>query len=244
MLKIPSNKKNNSNGFTLIEIMMVVLVVGIMASLVQFNFNSNRPEERLKIESERFASIFDLAAEYGLLNNIEIGLILTDNSYQFLGYDGVRWSELVDQEMLALHNLPEGLEIKLSLEDLPIEEPLLFDTAAFIEQQTNEDDFSLDDKGDSKKSEDQLGSENADKDNSREQSENSDQRGSAHRKKRIPQVYLFSGGDISAFSLTFRFQEEIANDLDYDVNKVYRVTGLYSTPLTVEALGFSDTIDE
>lgn len=233
------NKKYSIAGFTLIEIMMVVLVVGIMASLVQFNFNSNRPEERLKVESERFASIFDLAAEYGLLNNIEIGLILTDNSYEFLGYDGVRWSELVDQDMLALYKLPEGLEVKLSLDDLPIDEPLLLDTSAFIEQQKKENDFSLDGQNEGK-----LDSENANNGESKGQKNTRDQRGSANQKKRIPQVYLFSGGDISAFSLTFSFQEEVANDLDFDVAKAYRVTGLYSTPLTIEALGFSGVIDE
>jgi len=239
MSKMHLNKKYSIAGFTLIEIMMVVLVVGIMASLVQFNFNSNRPEERLKVESERFASIFDLAAEYGLLNNIEIGLILTDNSYEFLGYDGVRWSELVDQDMLALYKLPEGLEVKLSLDDLPIDEPLLLDTSAFIEQQKKENDFSLDGQNEGK-----LDSENANNGESKGQKNTRDQRGSANQKKRIPQVYLFSGGDISAFSLTFSFQEEVANDLDFDVAKAYRVTGLYSTPLTIEALGFSGVIDE
>jgi len=238
MPKMLANKKYNIAGFTLIEIMMVVLVVGIMASLVQFNFNTNRPEERLKIESERFASIFDLAAEYGLLNNIDIGLILTNNSYQFLGYDGVRWSELVDQKMLALYNLPKGLEIKLSLDDLPIEEPLLFDTSAFIEQQKNEDDFSLDDRNNKK--DERITSENADKSMGNGENNTREQRGFGNRKKRIPQVYLFSGGDISAFSLTFSFQEALANELDFDVSKVYRVTGLYSTPLTIEALGFSN----
>lgn len=241
MSKMHLNKKYSIAGFTLIEIMMVVLVVGIMASLVQFNFNSNRPEDRLKIESERFASIFDLAAEYGLLNNIELGLVLTENSYEFLGYDGVRWSELVDQDMLALYKLPEGLEIKLSLDDLPIEEPLLFDTSAFVEKQKKEDDFTLDDENNNV---DGIDNNKANRQNNKGQRNSRNQRDSAKSKKRIPQVYLLSGGDISAFSLTFSFQEDVAIDLDFDVSKVYRVTGLYSTPLTIEALGFSGTVNE
>jgi len=241
MFILPKKSRQKSVGFTLIEIMMVILVVGIMASLVQFNFNSNRPEDRLKIESERFASIFDLAAEYGLLNNIELGLVLTENSYEFLGYDGVRWSELVDQDMLALYKLPEGLEIKLSLDDLPIEEPLLFDTSAFVEKQKKEDDFTLDDENNNV---DGIDNNKANRQNNKGQRNSRNQRDSAKSKKRIPQVYLLSGGDISAFSLTFSFQEDVAIDLDFDVSKVYRVTGLYSTPLTIEALGFSGTVNE
>ncbi len=190
-------------GFTLIEIMMVVLVVGIMASLVQFNFNTNRPEDRLKNASARFAGVFDLAAEYALLNNIEIGLIVTKNSYQFLGYDGVRWSDIPDQNAFMLYELPEGIEMTLALDDLPIEEPLLFNASAFTEQQEKDSELNVDEE-------------------------------TTPQKKRIPQVYLLSGGDISAFSLTFHLPEQLAIELDLKQALAYRVTGLYSTPLTIE----------
>jgi general secretion pathway protein H len=227
MMLLPMLKHNR--GFTLLEVMMVIVVVGIMASLVQFNFNSNRPEDLLKRASERFVAVFDVASEYALLNNVEIGLIISDNSYQFLGYDGVRWSEVPEQPLFALYNLSEGLIMTLKLDDLPIEEPLLFDAAAYVEQQKSSEDTSpssidcADEKTDKKANDNCDNETNSATDNAR-----------AALKKRIPQVYILSGGDISAFSLNFSLSNEALFSLDLEQAITYRVSGLYSTPLKIE----------
>lgn len=128
-------------GFTLIEVMVVIVVIGLMASLVQFNFAGNKTADLLKYESAKFAAIFEVAAEYGMLNNIELGLIVKENSYQFLGYDGTKWSPVPNQNWDADVQLPEEVISILELDDLPIEEPLLFDTDTFIEK--DENDFTL-----------------------------------------------------------------------------------------------------
>ena len=185
-------------GFTLIEVMLVIALIGVMVTVVQFNVSGNEPEETLKKTSARFAGIFDIAAEYGLLNNVELGLLIDKDSYQFLGYDGVKWSELPENEMFASTTLPENVEMILQLDDLPIEEPLLFDSKVF---QNEDDEFDPDEE-----------------------------------KKLIPQVYLLSGGDITPFSLTFKYIDSanIAPDI------AYRVTGIYTTPLTIEGPTLED----
>lgn len=192
-----------SKGFTLIEVMVVVAIIGVVATLVQFTFAGNRPEDVLKESSARFAAIFEVASDYGMLNNIELGVLIQKNSYQFLGYDGTAWTEIPQQNWLNIVELPEGVEITVSLEDLPIEEPLLFDANTFIEK--DEDDFTL---------------------LSKEEQE----------KKVIPQIYILSGGDITPFSLTFQFSElspqALADDTVTDFS--YKVTGIYSVPLTIE----------
>ena len=124
-------KNRYLQGFTLIEVMLVVVLIGVMASVIQFNVGSNGPDEKLKQASARFAGVFDLAAEYSMLNNLELGLYIEDNQYRFLGYDGVRWTELTDNPILANHPLGKEIEISLQLEDLPIEEAQLFDASTF-----------------------------------------------------------------------------------------------------------------
>jgi len=200
MLKSLKQIRSTHRGFTLIEVMVVVVLIGIIASLVQFNFAGKRPEDILKQESLRFAAIFEVAAEYGMLNNIELGLVIKKDSYQFLGYDGTQWTEIPEQDWQADVTLPEEVEISLELDDLPIEEPMLFDADTFKEK--DEEDFSL---------------------LSKEEQE----------KKIIPQVYILSGGDLSPFSVTFRLTEEMAY-LDEFEELAYRVTGIYSIPLTIE----------
>jgi general secretion pathway protein H len=128
-------------GFTLIEVMLVIVLIGVMISAVQFSFSSSKPEQILQQQSARFAGIFDVAAEYGMLNNVELGLFIEENTYQFLGYDGVKWSSIVDNALFDIYTLPEGIEFSLELEDLPIDEPLLFDSTLLIANE-EDDEFS------------------------------------------------------------------------------------------------------
>ncbi|MBA6392249.1 type II secretion system minor pseudopilin GspH [Colwellia sp. BRX10-3] len=192
----PKQQYRLQQGFTLIEVMLVIVLIGVMVSAVQFTFSGNKPEQLLEQNSARFAGIFDVAAEYGLLNNVELGLFIEKNSYQFLGYDGVSWSPIADNPLFEVYTLPEGIEITLQLDDLPIEEPLLFDSALLINED-EADDFTDDPK----------------------------------QKKIIPQVYMLSGGDITPFSLTFSLAEFA---FDGDENISFKVSGIYTTPLTIE----------
>lgn len=194
-----------TKGFTLLEVLIVIALIGLIVSSVQFNFSGKRPEDTLKKVSYQFADRFESAANYGLLNNIELGLYIDKTSYRFLGYDGVKWSDIPEQAWLASQMLPEGVTFKLSLDDLPIDEPLLFDSSVFKTQ--DEEYLSFNAIEDAKKSE--------------------------KEKLLFPQVYILSGGDITPFSLTFEFIEDASlyDDLE---RLAYRVTGIYSTPLTIE----------
>ena len=198
-LKTSNALASKNSGFTLIEVMVVVVLIGLMASLVQFNFSGSKPEDKLQHESVRFAAIFEVAAEYGMLNNIELGLIVRKDSYQFLGYDGSQWAEIPELDWDTTITLPEEIVLSIELDDLPIEEPLLYNRDTFTEK--DEEDFTL---------------------LSREDQE----------KKIIPQVYILSGGDLTPFSVTFRIIEELADVAIEDL--AYRVTGIYSLPLTIE----------
>lgn len=199
----PSTTK--TKGFTLLEVLVVIALIGLIISKVQFNFSGKRPEDTLKKVSYQFTALFENAANYGLLNNVELGLYIDKSSYRFLGYDGIKWSEIAQQDWLATQELPEGVTLTLTLDDLPIEEPLLFDSSLFKDQ--NEEYLSFKAIEDAKKSE--------------------------QEKQLLPQVYILSGGDITPFSLTFHFTEEAS--LYDDLSELgYRVTGIYSTPLTIE----------
>lgn len=198
----------SNKGFTLIEVMVVIALIGVIATMVQLNFAGKRPEDKLKEESLRFAGVFETAANYGMLNNIELGLFIKENSYQFLGYDGEKWSEFTDQAWLMMHELPEGLTLKLALDDLPIEEPILFDSSAFTEQ--SNEYLSFDDI-------------------------------QAKKEKQItPQVYILSGGDITPFSLTFKYNDAATLAYADLADIAYRVTGIYDIPLTIEGPELTD----
>jgi general secretion pathway protein H len=155
--------------------------------------------------SAEFAMVFESAANYGLLNNMELGLYLDKESYRFLGYDGVKWSEVPLQDWLAPKKLPEGVTFTLALDDLPIEEPLLFESSVFKEKDEAYLSFEAIEEEKKAKKEKML----------------------------LPQVYILSGGDITPFSITFHFTED-ASRYDDLSDLAYRVTGIYSARLKVE----------
>jgi general secretion pathway protein H len=216
-----------TSGFTLIEMMLVILLIGVMASFVQFNAGGDQKEKLLKQTSMRFAGVFEIAAEYSMLNNVELGLLVDKNSYRFLAYDGSRWTDVGENELLVSTVLPEGIEVALELDDLPIEEPLLFDTELL-----KENGFDNGDNNESNFDEETKEEKNTDnRGRSTERNSSSNDR----IKKLIPQVYILSGGDISPFSLTFYLNDEFSNTIGFDEKQpLYRVTGIYSVPLKIE----------
>lgn len=100
-------KKNS--GFTLIEMLVVVLIVGLFAGLASAIL---RPDERilLRDEAERLAQLLDLAALEARYSGVPVAWTSDGKGYRFWRFqenDG--WSELRDNEPLRARALPQGI---------------------------------------------------------------------------------------------------------------------------------------
>lgn len=118
-------------GFTLIEVMLVILVVGFLLNTIVANITTSPIEEQLEHQSRKFSALFNLASEYALLNNIELGLLVEDNSYQFLAFDGVRWVPVPDQDGFEQAFFEEPFLITLTLDELPVDGQMTIDQSMF-----------------------------------------------------------------------------------------------------------------
>jgi general secretion pathway protein H len=111
-----------SAGFTLIEILVVVVIIGIISAAVLLSVNLTGRDRELERESDRLLSLVNYAREQAELQTREYGLIFHDDGYQFVAYDVRRgvWREIYEDEALRLRKLPDGLDFKLIVESRPV----------------------------------------------------------------------------------------------------------------------------
>jgi len=82
------------SGFTLVELLMVVAIMGLAASAVVLAVPDPRPP--VGDEAERFAARLVRAREEALLTNRAVAVETTATGYAFSSFDGVQWSPLTD----------------------------------------------------------------------------------------------------------------------------------------------------
>lgn len=74
-------------GFTLLEILVVLIIVGLLASLAVFSFGGSSQQRELKNEVRDLYLLMQTASEQAVLNNRELGLQVIEEGYQFVAYE-------------------------------------------------------------------------------------------------------------------------------------------------------------
>jgi general secretion pathway protein H len=111
-----------ARGFTLIEIMVVVLIIGVMTAGLMLSVSLTGRDRELEKESDRLLALINYAREQAELQTREYGVIFQDDNYEFVAYDVHRqvWRTLFEDDALVLRRLPYGLNVKLKIETRPV----------------------------------------------------------------------------------------------------------------------------
>jgi general secretion pathway protein H len=114
----PRNNSRSVGGFTLIEILVVVLIIGIMALGVVLSLGLGGKDTQLEQERDRMLTITGYLREQAALQNREYGMRCFDGGYEFLTLDMRRglWSRVENDPLLRTRRLPEGLLLDLVVE--------------------------------------------------------------------------------------------------------------------------------
>ncbi|MBV8806439.1 MAG: GspH/FimT family pseudopilin [Sinobacteraceae bacterium] len=197
--------RSRSGGFTLIEILVVVVIIGVISAATLLSVNLTGRDRDLESESDRLLNLVNYAREQAELQTREYGVIFHDDGYQFVAYDRRRglWREVYEDEILRLRKLPDGLDVKLVVDARPV---VLTPTSP-VKPSDAKDKQDKDKKDKDKKV--QLDSL---KDFSSLQAaaaarklgeESEDSKATlAEAKKIAPQIVLFSDGELSSFEVT------------------------------------------
>ncbi len=108
------------SGFTLIEMMVVLLIMGIIVSTVVLSINTDNIEEHMEIEMRRIHALLNLARDEAVLQGQEIAFVVEDNKYLFevLAEDG--WTPITDDRVFRERKVVIGTELALVVDDIEI----------------------------------------------------------------------------------------------------------------------------
>jgi general secretion pathway protein H len=176
--------KRRQSGFTLLEVMLVLALMGIAISIISFTNIGQDPSEKIEHESKRLQVVFDMASDFAVLNQMQLGLRLDEEkatyTFVYLNEDD-EWLPIEGNKLFAEYVLPESFSVYLELEGLPWEsEDSLFDQRVFDEELSVSNESV------------EIGNEE-------------------DIPPPPPQIFIMSSGDITPFELTIRYEEDFSD---------------------------------
>ena len=99
---IPRNNPNSSDdaaGFTLVELMVVLLIIGLMASVVVFSFPDGN--SALEEDAQRFAARTAALRDNAILQSRPMAVQVTSSGYSFLERRKGSWSVIEDKPFVS-----------------------------------------------------------------------------------------------------------------------------------------------
>lgn len=109
-------------GFTLIEILVVLLIIGIVVAGTVLSTGVIGRDSDLEKERDRVSALFDYLRDQAALQNREFGMRCYVGGYEFLVYDARagQWQRLQDDPLTRQRRLPAGVVMDLSIEGRPV----------------------------------------------------------------------------------------------------------------------------
>ena len=106
-------------GFSLLELMVVVAIIGLMAGALVLSADLGGEERIQEREAYRLRGLIELLREEALMQNRDFAVELSESGYRFLAYDYVqlRWLPPLNERLFVDYLLPEeDLRLEVALD--------------------------------------------------------------------------------------------------------------------------------
>jgi general secretion pathway protein H len=113
-----SRPRPASTGFTLVEILVVLVIIGLMVVGVLLSINTATSDSDLDKERNRMTAVMDYLRDQAALESREYGIRCFEGGYEFLVYnarDGV-WLRLENDNLTLPRKLPAGIDMTVLIE--------------------------------------------------------------------------------------------------------------------------------
>lgn len=107
---------NTQRGFTLLELLVVLVIIGLFSGLVMMSVtpNDNQATHR---EAKRLMHIIQLAQDESIMQGVELGITVQTDRYFFSRLQESNWLPLAGDPHLTEHVLSPPLMMTLEIED-------------------------------------------------------------------------------------------------------------------------------
>ncbi len=111
----------SQSGFTLIEMLVVLVIIGIVITSVTLSIRTDDRSEKMETEMQRIQALLKLAREEAVMQDEDIALRVSEDKYSFeiLGEKG--WEPISDDKVFRERKVVDGTELALKVDDLEID---------------------------------------------------------------------------------------------------------------------------
>jgi general secretion pathway protein H len=114
---LPSLPGVRQRGFTLIEILVVVVIIALMAAVMTVAVGALGGDRQIEEEADRIADVLSVTLEQAELEGRDYGLRIEPDGYEVMVFDGRRgWTPAGGDRWFERHGLPPGLSVSLEAE--------------------------------------------------------------------------------------------------------------------------------
>ncbi|SHI20631.1 type II secretion system minor pseudopilin GspH [Ferrimonas marina] len=117
-----AHKASRQRGFTLLELLLVVVLIGVMASAVTLMFSGDVRRDAMLKAGNEFRSVLTMALEESTFTGEQFGVVVEPDHYFFARWnrDEQHWETVNGDPFYRQRKMPEGIEMALELEGLPL----------------------------------------------------------------------------------------------------------------------------